>query len=137
MLVRGGVERFMEFDYVGAPWIRNPSNNFLLASSIPLLVGNGGLSLRSCRVMEKVCKDHAAESKELFSILPQQVPEDVFFSRFVYKDGYKVCGEEEAKEFATEQVINVNSVGFHKFWPYHMAPAVLEFFEEVLKMKMV
>jgi hypothetical protein len=43
MLLRGGIEEFYPYDYVGAPWAWNPTYG-----------GNGGLSLRNPKVMLEI-----------------------------------------------------------------------------------
>jgi hypothetical protein len=48
-ILRGGIEGFFEYDYVGAPCY-----NFVRDQTIQ----NGGLSLRNPRVMEYICRLH-------------------------------------------------------------------------------
>lgn len=133
MIVRPGVEQFLEYDYTGAPWVRHPGNNFLETAANPLMVGNGGVSLRNCRVMEQICKHHPQAARELFANFGQELPEDCFFSRFVYRDGHKLCPEQLAKGFACEQVLHSSTLGFHKPWPYHSPADVQAFFDKLLE----
>jgi hypothetical protein len=137
MLVRPGVERFLEWDYVGAPWTRHAINDFMKDYCNPDFVGNGGLSLRNARVMEAVCSAHEKDAFRLFSHIPQRLPEDVFFSLYCHKDGHKVCPREAATTFAMEQVECMDALGFHKFWPYMDTVTVLAYFEGVLGCRMV
>ena len=56
LFVRGGVEEFERFDYVGAPWARDNERTGLLGSLVPPGAGNGGLSLRSVRKMREITR---------------------------------------------------------------------------------
>jgi hypothetical protein len=136
LLVRPGVERFLEYDYVGAPWAV-VGNQYMEPFSNREWVGNGGLSLRNCRVMEAVCSAHERDTNRLFAHLPQVLPEDVYFSHYSHKDGHKVCPNKIAQTFAMEQVEDMTAIGFHKFWAYHSVDLVLAYFEGVLGCKMV
>lgn len=79
MPVNAGLEQFLEYDYVGAPWqkVRQP---WYLRPFHDYLVGNSGFCLRS----KKICKmaaDFYAHS--LFRILPYNflTVEDVFYCK--------------------------------------------------------
>lgn len=132
MILKPGVESYMKYDYVGAPWLPNP---VLEAEANPCFVGNGGVSLRSTRVMESICARHHTEAQELFSVFPQELPEDVFFARFVHADDYKLCPQHEAAQFAVEQVMNESALGFHKPWAYHHPKTVQHLFARYLGTK--
>lgn len=109
-LIREGVERFLEYDYVGAPWREGQGE--LRELTNPELVGNGGLSIRNVDVMLDITTSN--QGKEM----DPRIPEDVFFSREVWVRGHKVCPRELAGEFASEQVANPRCCGVHKPWPY-------------------
>jgi len=47
-------DRFLEYDYIGAPW---PSNVLFKGSPLQFNVGNGGFSLRSKKLMEFMATD--------------------------------------------------------------------------------
>ena len=129
LLVRPGVEAYMGYDYVRASLRGGGAAGAALAAlANPELVGNGGLSLRGARGMEAVARRHARAARELFSGLPQELPEDVFFARFAAADGFAVAPAAAAGRFASEQVLTPGCLGFHKFWPYHPARDAEAFF---------
>lgn len=94
-LLRQGIEDFMHFDWIGAPW-----------KHITLLGGNGGLSIRS---VEK--------SKEVISRVKYDVNlygnEDLYFSKFIHKFGGNVAPMCEAMKFSVETIFYPNPVGCH------------------------
>lgn len=113
-LIRPGAERFLEYDYVGAPWESSETYN---AEG----VGNGGLSIRNVRAMQDV--SNKVDRKEEFAIntrcnLFMQSPEDVFFSTHISALGYKVCPRNIALYFSSEQVMTKGCCGIHKPWAY-------------------
>ena len=137
MIVRKGLEqKFIQYDYVGAPWIHNDMNQELILMNKGLLVGNGGLSLRNPTVMADICARFGKEAKKLFNDQLQPIPEDVFFSHCIaVKLGGKVAtpSNYEASHFAIEQVYTARALGFHKFWNYMPLNVVEAFFDEVLQ----
>jgi hypothetical protein len=95
------INKFLEYDYVGAPW-RNGG------------VGNGGLSLRRKSKMLEIISNCPTKNEN----------EDVFFANpcvDIYKPSY-----EDAKEFSVEQVYNKRSFGVHKAWGENMTDANIE-----------
>jgi hypothetical protein len=103
-------ETFLKYDYVGAPW----HDDVLTGCR----VGNGGFSLRKVSKFLDVLQSEEADfhSKQLFFANTNSVPEDVFFSRML---GKSVAGLQEAVKFSSEQLLNSDSIGIHKPWPYH------------------
>ncbi len=133
-IVMPGIERkFCKFDYVGAPWCKNmPYNNYLLNYPEKSLVGNGGLSLRNPKVMREICAQEPI-ARELVHFDHMQVePEDVFFARQCTRLGYAVASYEEAQAFASEEVMCMESLGFHKVWGYHAPHLVQQFLDRKL-----
>lgn len=112
---RAWQERFLEFDYIGAPWPQFEDGHN---------VGNGGFSLRSRRLLE-ACRDSA---------FVQGHPEDVAICRtnrqmLERKFGIRFAGLEIARRFALERgdgdgpifgfhgVFNmVHAIGPDRFW---------------------
>lgn len=82
IMLKKGMERFMQYDYVGAPWHWHGR------------CGNGGFSLRSVDVMMRACLS-------AFSDHNVNMNEDVIFSEFVSKH-YKLAPFNEAFSFARE-----------------------------------
>ena len=120
------------YDWVGAPW--TPGNDAYKGLNedkvaIPPLdravrVGNGGFSLRSVPAMERVCMEHAAESK------PAE-QEDVFLVRNLHRHGYHIADLKTAATFALEvpipeYVVDPSKlVAIHQAW-YFVRPQVLK-----------
>ena len=103
-LFKNNINKFLEYDYVGAPWVNGE-------------IGNGGLSLRKKNKMLEIidkCNDRIYyNGNNLHN-------EDIFFS--------KMCNDrvnikkpilEDAKKFSIETVYNDESFGIHKCWRYN------------------
>ena len=93
LLLREGIDEFLNYDYVGAPW-RKPKEN--------QLVGNGGLSLRTVTKMVDICYKHKPT---------EQIWEDIFFIKHLAGQG--VADFETAKRFSMEDVYSDNPFGVH------------------------
>lgn len=93
ILLRNGIDEFLDFDYVGAPWRKPKENQY---------VGNGGLSLRSKNVMIEICEKY----KET-----EQIWEDIYFVKHLKGKG--VADVETAKRFSMEDVYSENPLGVH------------------------
>lgn len=122
VLMRGMENEFLSYDYVGAPWRKewatiNP-NKFLLENINPQLVGNGGVSLRDIKKMKFICEKYRHLALSLHYDMLQQLPEDVFFSKYSVLEEFNLPNYETAQKFASEQVCNVKSFAIHKFWVY-------------------
>lgn len=130
MLVRPGVEQaYLGYDYVGAPWV--PAAELLLKGN-PQLVGNGGMSLRDIKLHLKITVEETSASKnQLFNNNSQPIPEDVFFANKVPQYGGKVPTYQVASAFSSEQVLTLNSLGFHKVWAYHSKQDVDAWFRRI------
>jgi len=96
---------FLKFDYIGATFgyaehvksIRKRTNLRHIS-----LVGNGGLSLRSTKAMITALKDEEAIykfQKEEFCNCKDLLAEDVFFSSYLFNNGFKVANPFEGDEF--------------------------------------
>lgn len=111
LLRRRGLERFLKFDYVGAPWRKE------FAASAYCRVGNGGLSLRRVDAMREIAA-RANPEAELFAL------EDVFFcmnlqlANAQHPGRYQLPSVDEAMTFAVESMFATDPVGLHKPWPY-------------------
>ena len=102
------IYKFMEYDYVGAPWWETDWNKNTCTNR----VGNGGLSLRRKSKMLELL-DNCTHNNE---------NEDMFFSKLICNCKYNIefnkPTEEEAKEFAIEHLYNDKTFGVHKPWLY-------------------
>jgi hypothetical protein len=81
--------------------------------------------------MAEICTTHADEYCALHIDRMQPEPEDVFFAKMCLKK-YKVPTFEEAQEFASEEVMCMHSLGFHKVYGYHSIEHVKAFFDAAL-----
>jgi len=98
---RDNVYKFMEYDYVGAPWDDN-------------VLGNGGLSLR--RKSKSLELIHHADKTNYNYYLDW---EDNFFSNLMNFDiDYRKPTAIESRKFSVEKVYSINSFGLHKCWLY-------------------
>ncbi len=132
-LVKPGVEEFLKYDYVGAPWIDVPDNEYLKKNVNSELVGNGGLSLRSVQAMIDVSTKYEKEKNQLFYYNLVRVPEDVYYVKAMVKEGhYKLPEKSIANKFSSEQVLNMDCIGVHKLWAYNDASLVSAYFEKCL-----
>lgn len=102
LMLRSGIQAFLAFDYVGAPW------------SWTRRVGNGGLSLRSKKSMITAIKENVGPR------LRKRHPEDLFFSNFFYRNPkrFKLASFETAKSFSVESVFHPNPLAIHKCWKH-------------------
>jgi len=131
VLLRPGIESFLEWDYVGAPWLDCNENAYIKQNVNAELVGNGGFSLRSVKAMIDVCENHVDSKNHLFYHNLVRVPEDVYFVKAMCGK-YRIAPLEVAKKFSTEQVMCYESIGLHKAWAYNTPESVIEYFERVL-----
>jgi hypothetical protein len=106
---KDNIYKFMDYDYVGAPWlpmdwnINNCSGNN---------VGNGGLSLRRKSKMLEIlnnCNHHNQNEDFLFTKLMCDCK---------YNIDLKKPTEEEAMKFSIEHIYSPESFGIHKPWRY-------------------
>ena len=104
ILLRSGIDEFLKYDYVGAPW-RKPKEDSL--------VGNGGLSLRTKDVMIDICKNNPTE---------EVIWEDIYFVKHLKGKG--VPDVDTASKFSMEDVYSPNPLGVH--YPIkHIEPNLL------------
>lgn len=93
LLLRSGIDEFLEYDYVGAPWRKPKENQW---------VGNGGLSLRTVKKMLEICKNNR---------VTEQIWEDIYFVKHMKGEG--VADIETAMKFSMEDVFSPNPLGVH------------------------
>jgi len=97
LILRQGIEKFLQYDYVGAPW--------KVSKEHTLDVGNGGLSLRRKSAMLKIIDKYPDQTGH---------PEDLYFCRHLKDDGYCLPSREIAKCFSVETVSYDTPIGIHK-----------------------
>jgi len=99
-LLRHGVERFLEWDYIGAPIKHMPGYM------------NGGLSIRNPKLMYQICK--------LFPYGGMSVDgnEDIYFVKHLRLAGAKLPTHEQAEQFSIETTFRLGSIGCHAIEKY-------------------
>lgn len=98
-LLREGIERFLSWDYIGAPWEWNKH-----------FAGNGGLSIRSTDTMIYIARRYKR---------PHGLNEDHYFTMFMHKfDIGKLAPIKVARTFSVEQIFYSNPIGQHASWKY-------------------
>ncbi len=93
LLLRSGIDEFLKYDYIGAPWRKPKENQW---------VGNGGLSLRTVKKMLEICKNNR---------VTEQIWEDIYFVKHMKGEG--VADIETAMKFSMEDVFSPNPLGVH------------------------
>lgn len=93
MLLRKGIEEFLEWDYVGAPWEWQDHG------------GNGGLSIRNPHVMGKIVSTFQWNGDN----------EDTFFSNLLNDKPIfgRLAPRGVAKRFSCETIFNLGTLGYH------------------------
>jgi hypothetical protein len=90
ILIRSGIEKFINFDYIGAPWIKPKENRY---------VGNGGLSIRNVNKMIEITNTYDE---------PSIKNEDIYFSKYVSEISVDI-----AKQFSVEDLFYEYPIGIH------------------------
>lgn len=93
ILLRSGIDEFLEYDYIGAPWRKPKEGSY---------VGNGGLSLRTRDVMIEMSKTND---------VGEVIWEDIYFVK--YLKGRGVADVNVAKRFSMEDIYHPNPLGVH------------------------
>ena len=139
ILLRSGIDKFLDYDYIGASWVDNVANEYIKTYINEDLVGNGGFSLRTTDLMIKVCELFEKDKGWLFYKNITQIPEDVYFAyglKQMQKTNDKIImpNYNKGTEFASEEVCNMSSLGVHKLWAYHIADVTQGYFNNLLNL---
>jgi hypothetical protein len=113
MMYRFGIEKFLQYDYIGAPWPEQLGLN--------TCVGNGGFSLRTIDAInnclnniDSITIPHYEQYNKNQEKLGRQ-PEDVFFSVGMKQLGYNIPDINTSKFFSIETCeFNLNCLGSHQ-----------------------
>lgn len=134
ILLRKGIDKFLSYDYVGAPWAEAIGNEYLKNNVNNDMVGNGGFSLRTISKMKEIVEKYIKEKKTLFYQNLNNTPEDVYFCKYLKlnKDN-KMPTAHDASYFSSEEIINPTSLGIHKLWCYHHSSTVKDYFKKILE----
>ena len=95
MLLRKGIDDFLKWDYVGAPW-----------GHFKHVGGNGGLSIRTREKMIEVCMKVKYDAAKYGN-------EDLYFSKFTAKFGGNIAPMCEAMKFSVETIFYPEPIGCH------------------------
>lgn len=93
LLLRKGIEQFLEYNYIGAPWKQ---------SHVNLKGGNGGLSIRNVELMKHVTKNVPYDYNKHGN-------EDLYFCRHVPN----LPENHIAQQFSVETVFYPTPIGIH------------------------
>ncbi len=94
-MLRSGIEEFLEYDYVGAPWKFQEHG------------GNGGFSLRSKNVMLDIIEKYPYQGAGSHGY------EDVYFSNHIEKVGGKLAPRVVCEKFSCESIFELGTLGAH------------------------
>jgi hypothetical protein len=93
IMLRSGIDDFLIYDYVGAPWTKPKENS---------MVGNGGFSLRTKKIMLDITSKYIDEDIHM---------EDIFFAK--YLKNQLVADIDTAKKFCVEDVFYPTPLAVH------------------------
>lgn len=99
-LLRDGIEEFLEYDYVGAPWLTSASWAHPERKG-----GNGGLSLR--------CPKKAVNLVRELPYSGKYGNEDVYYSNYLEKIGGNVAPYNVCAKFSCETEFKLGTLGYH------------------------
>ena len=92
-ILRNGLDEFIEWDYVGAPWWFQKYG------------GNGGFSWRSVKAMKDICKAYSYTGKG---------QEDTYFCNVMNQSKYfRLAPRKVCERFSVETVYKLGSFGYH------------------------
>lgn len=116
LLLRPGIEEFLHYDYIGAPWHAfNQRWTGWLRDVLPDGVGNGGFSFRSVNASLAVVRQYGNSS-------PTNEQEDVFFAQGMRRLGYLVADRIASYRFCLEvpcqDLLEDNFLALHATWSY-------------------
>jgi Protein of unknown function (DUF5672) len=132
LMLRDGIEDFMQYDYIGAPWDLDHNTavkNMIENGELIRGVGNGGFSLRNVDAMISILASQQPEA------LVTSEPEDLFFSRHLDsgKHAYIMPSRLEAYRFCREEIISAldqslsgGPLALHAAWKYAPSNAINE-----------
>lgn len=97
-ILKTGIEEFLEYDYIGAPWKTYDKHYFPY-------VGNGGLSLRNPKIISKILTNNT---------WGKDMGEDLFLCRCMINQNIgKLAPLEVAQKFSVESVFSLGTLGAH------------------------
>ena len=109
------IDRFLEYDYIGAPWIHGQRS--LVNGRDRIFIGNGGLSLRKRSTMVEVCEILQSGYRHLLNKNEDLVISSLLHSQH-FKDKVNLPDPYLARKFSVELIYEPRSLGVHKAWKY-------------------
>ena len=110
-MLRSGIDEYLDFDYVGAPWYWANDPSFKDPRYKDLSIfrngGNGGFSIRKKSVMLDIINKYYDDPNEEDKYLN----EDMFFSKYIHN--YKYSNLQKSKEFCVETMFHENPIAIH------------------------
>lgn len=94
VLLKHGIDAFLEYSYVGAPWLKPKEGKY---------VGNGGLSLRNKQKMIDVIENYQNDN---------YFKEDIYFIKYLNDED--IPSTEIAQKFAVEDLYYSDPLGLHQ-----------------------
>lgn len=122
MILRDGIEDFLDWDYVGSPWKFQQHG------------GNGGLSVRNPRLMLDLCK-----ANEWTAVSGN---EDIFFCNLMHEYNkltlldptqYKLAPRDICSRFSCETIFQLGTLGFHAIDSWLTPAQCVQIKEQYLK----
>lgn len=108
---KNNILRFMEYDYVGAPW------NHIIYGNRYIEMGNGGFCLRDRKRMYDICCKFKRNKNHFIGI--EGEPDDTFFaSKLINILDAKLPSREIASSFSIEHIYHPDTLGFHFAYKY-------------------
>ena len=94
ILLRTGIDEFLDYSYVGAPWLKPKEGKY---------VGNGGLSIRNKNSMIDIIKKYPNDD---------YFKEDIYFIKYLNNED--IAPIEVAERFAVEDLYYNDPLGLHQ-----------------------
>lgn len=117
-IFKNNIDDFLNWDFIGAPWPVYQNDNIKG-------VGNGGFSLRTKSIMEKIINTISIGNTKFNSSTLNYIektnsyipPEDVYFTKNMENFNIGLLADRNsALQFSTESIFNKDSLGGHQFW---------------------
>lgn len=142
IILRNGIEPFMEYDYIGAPRnvvAMNQKINHTQYYQKQLVRNTGDFSLRSTVAMVRACE----HLKLVSNVSTLTEPENIYFARILPSLGFKVAPIDVSYDFCVETPLPLHNhesrvqarhvpFAIHKVW-FHWKPNILERWYKQLK----
>lgn len=129
MLLKGDIESFMQWDYIGAPWHLENERWSKMRDVMRIGVGNGGLCFRKASAVLRVIDKYKSQTTS-------SEQEDVFFVKWMEKEGMQIPERQVAYKFCVEVpchdlqpsplTADLPPMALHAAWYYVMDMSLLQ-----------